>query len=107
MSPEPRALSSLPAALAPGLAGPLPLVEELPAPPDAWEAAQRLASERHLLSLDSPVTGPDYSRCSFVAAAPFLLARPDGAAPFTPRAEKLRRFEADSVAGPPPFQGGL
>src|SRR5262250_1623658 len=109
MSQQPSA-PLIPSAASPGLAGSLPLVEELPESLDAWEAAQRLAGERHLLFLDSPVTGTDYSRHSFVAADPFLLVRhdrPDPPDPFSTLAEKLRLFEAETVAGLPPFQGGL
>lgn len=83
-----------------------PLVEELPATLDAWDAAQLLGDQPHLLFLDSPVTGTAYSRYSFVAADPFLVVR-DAADPLALVAAELRRYRAETLPGLPPFQGGL
>src|SRR5262245_5169527 len=110
MSQTPPVPSLLSGAVAPGLAPALPLVEELPQSLTAWDAAQRLAGERHLLFLDSPVTGTDYSRYSFVAADPFLCVCPNGRGnldPFAYLNENLYRFETEAVTGLPPFQGGV
>src|SRR6185312_12172137 len=54
-----------------------PLVEELPASLDAWEACRRLCSLPHLLFLDSSARHPTLGRYSFLTADPFhwLVAR--------------------------------
>src|SRR5438045_876991 len=54
-----------------------PLVEELSARLDPWEACRRLAGLRHLLFLDSAARHPTLGRYSFLTADPFhwLTAR--------------------------------
>jgi para-aminobenzoate synthetase component 1 len=98
-----------PPACAPGTAGPLPLVEELPAGLEAFEAARRLARRPRLLLFDSAAADSPWGRYSFVTADPFFdlfyahAGLPD---PFPVLAGHLARFPAETVPGLPPFQGG-
>jgi para-aminobenzoate synthetase component 1 len=97
----------------------MPLVEELSAPPPAWEAASRFADYPFFLFLDSADDGSPWSRYSFVTAYPFATLFVRGANVFAPAprrypsgnpwaalAEHLAPFRAATVPGLPPFQGG-
>ena len=96
-----------------------PLVEEVTPLPDAWEVAQRLTGQRHLLFLDSAATDSTLGRYSFVTADPFACLRSRGhktlpklfgtagvTDPFAALADVLGRYRAATLPGLPPFQGG-
>jgi para-aminobenzoate synthetase component I len=87
----------------------VPLVEELAPAPDPWDAARRLAHLPHLLFLDSADGDSPFGRCSFIAADPFdwLCTRGRDDNPFPRLAEGLARCRTETVAGLPPFQGGI
>jgi para-aminobenzoate synthetase component 1 len=90
------------------LRAPLPLVEEFEPPPDPCEAFLRLRALPHCLWLDSARKHPTLGRYSFLTADPFEyfelpVEGPDALAAL---AQKLRAFDAHTVAGLPPFQGG-
>jgi para-aminobenzoate synthetase component 1 len=97
---EPRTALADPAA---------PLVEEVVPAPDPWDAARRLAHRPHLLFLDSAARDSPFARYSFVTADPFdwLCLRGPDADPFARLAERLARWRTETVAGLPPFQGGV
>jgi para-aminobenzoate synthetase component 1 len=86
-----------------------PLVEELAPAPDAWDAARRLAPLPHLLFLDSAAGDSPLGRYSFVTADPFdwLSTRGPDDKPFPRLAGRLARWRTETVAGLPPFQGGV
>lgn len=89
--------------------GQLPLVEELPASLEAWEAALHLAHWDRLLFLDSAALDSPLGRYSFVAADPFagfVCERFGGSDPFSQLNEYLARYPTESLPGLPPFQGG-
>ncbi len=103
---------------------------ELAPSPDPWEVCRRLAGLPHVLFFDS-VAGPAFlCRYSFVTADPveWLWSRgrsvhsasvdsasvhsagrsaPVGADPFRVVAERLAKFNADTLPDLPPFQGGV
>lgn len=87
----------------------LPVVEELPAGVDAVSAFLRLRFQPHCIFLDSALGHATLGRYSFVAANPaaFLRLSVTDAAPLQRMAELIGQFEADPVAGLPPFQGGV
>jgi para-aminobenzoate synthetase component 1 len=97
----------------------VPLVEELPGAPDAWEVCQRLAHLPHVLFLDSAAVLPDLGRYSFVTADPFAwLTSIQGhvslegrhlpaSDPFPVLAGLLAHWRAQTLADLPPFQGGI
>ncbi len=86
-----------------------PLVEELAPAPDPWDAARRLAHLPHLLFLDSAARDSPFGRYSFVTADPFdwLSTRGPDDDPFPRLAERLARWRSETLAGLPPFQGGV
>ncbi len=96
----------------------LPLVEELTPAPDPWRVFERAWSLPHAVFLDSSAADPLLGRHSFITADPFewLCRRGtflNGASdsqkqsnPFDELAKRLERYEADSLEGLPPFQGG-
>ncbi len=87
----------------------LPLVEELPLPPEPEAAFVRLAGLPHCLFLDSAMRDPVLGRYSFLTADPFdyIECRADGAGDALARlATRLTQFAAAAIAGLPPFQGG-
>ncbi len=79
-----------------------PLVEELIPCPDPYEVARKLAHLPHLLFLDSADRHPDRGRYSYVMADPVGVVRTFDKATVS---SKLAR--PPSIAGLPPFQGGL
>ena len=100
-----------------------PLVEELPARADAWDACRRLAGLPHLLFLDSANRTPPLGRYSYVTADPFAVLRSSGADvtweaaggpaarlptgdPFAALESHLRPLAVCPAPGLPPFQGG-
>jgi para-aminobenzoate synthetase component 1 len=87
----------------------LPCVEELHPAPDPAEAFRRLSSRPHCLFFDSALRHATLGRYSFLMAEPFqFLKIPVGAAdPFATLQAALAPFAANTVAGLPPFQGGL
>jgi para-aminobenzoate synthetase component 1 len=85
-----------------------PLVEELLPLPDPEEVFLRLCRGPHAVFLDSALRDPVLGRYSFVAADPFdyfELPIEEGDA-LGELARRMARFEAATVAGLPPFQGG-
>ncbi|HKB05402.1 MAG TPA: aminodeoxychorismate synthase component I [Gemmataceae bacterium] len=100
------------APLPPAMASAVPLVEELTPAPDPWAVARRLARLPHLLFLDSADRHADRGRYSFVTAdaAEWLVdstREPKYADPFAEVARRLAAFQVPTIAGLPPFQGGL
>jgi para-aminobenzoate synthetase component 1 len=88
----------------------LPLVEELIPAPEPWEVARRLAHLPHLLFLDSADRDPPFARYSYVAAAPREWIQIDStthADPLGMLARRIASEPAPTIAGVPPFQGGL
>jgi len=89
-----------------------PLVHELVPAPDPWATARRLAHLPHLAFLDSAANDTERGRYSYVTADPLLwvdqrLDDPDGTDAFALAADWLSEARSDTVAGLPPFQGGL
>lgn len=89
-----------------------PLVEELTPVPDPWETARRFAHLPYLLFLDSVDRQPDRGRYSFVTADPVdwivdSTREPRFRDPFTELSRRLTAFTVDTIAGLPPFQGGV
>ncbi len=89
-----------------------PLVYELVPAPDPWATARRLAHRPHLAFLDSAENTTERGRYSYVTADPLLwvdqrLDDPDGTDAFALAADWLNEGRSDTVAGLPPFQGGL
>jgi para-aminobenzoate synthetase component 1 len=96
----------------------IPLVEELTADLNPWDAGRRFASLPHLLFLESVVSHPTWGRYSFVTADPFHWLRARSgvvtqsgpvhrpADPFAVLREQLDRWRVETIAGLPPFQGG-
>jgi para-aminobenzoate synthetase component 1 len=105
-------------ALAVGAPAALPLVEELLPAPDPGDVARRLSGLPHLLFLDSASNPAALGRYSFVTANPFAWLTARGhhvrlnnqvvaaTDPFAVLADQLARWQADTVPGLPPFQGG-
>jgi para-aminobenzoate synthetase component 1 len=89
-----------------------PIAVELTPCPEAWSVARRLAFLPHLLFFDSAERHPLRGRYSFVAADPVewierRAISPDGPDPFAELKAKLARFPLETLAGLPPFQGGV
>jgi para-aminobenzoate synthetase component 1 len=85
----------------------LPLVEELPGTPDPEAAFLSLSRLPHCLFLDSALRDPQLGRYSFVSADPFAFLQWKLSDHLLERMEQqLAPYQADSVAGLPPFQGG-
>lgn len=104
--------------LAEAAVGDAVLVEELPSGQTAWDVCRKLAGLPHLLFLDSAQVSR-LGRYSYVTADPFgwlwsrgrrvftgagvLLTWGD---PFLILEDKLAEFQAETLPGLPPFQGG-
>ncbi len=98
----------------------LPLVKELIPVPNPREVFLRLSALPHLAYFDSALRHSRLGRYSFLAADPFewLLSRGrrtslggesrarEPSDTFAVLAEMLVRFQAEPIAGLPPFQGG-
>jgi para-aminobenzoate synthetase component 1 len=96
----------------------VPLVEELHPTAAAWDVARKLADCRHLVLLDSALTGSPLGCYSFVAADPFTWVAARGkhvsiegnlqaeGDPFAVLARVLSKYHFDPIPGLPPFQGG-
>lgn len=86
----------------------LPLIEPLGISLTSEQAFLQLCREPHVIFLDSARVHPHLGRYSFVAADPFEFVRiPSGSNdPLAALQKNLARFEAQTVAGIPPFQGG-
>lgn len=94
--------------------------EELSPVPDPWQVVRRLAALPRLLFLDSVLPHSSLGRYSFITADPFEWIRSRGrrtwisgvaqplkeSDPFVVLAERLCRYQAEPIAGLPPFQGG-
>ncbi len=97
----------------------IPLVEELTPSLDPWDVCRRLAHWSHLLFLDSAAAVPSLGRYSFVTADPFSWIRIRQGTmvehnveaclvdPFTVLGERLKQWRIETIAGLPPFQGGV
>lgn len=90
----------------------IPMVEELTPVPDPWETARRFARLPHLLFLDSADRHSERGRFSFVTADPvdWIIDSTREAKfrdPFGELARRLGAFQVPTIAGLPPFQGGL
>lgn len=86
----------------------MPVVEEVTGL-SAWEACRRLVDLPHLLFLDSAQVGK-LGRYSYVSADPvawFQSSTKDANDPFQWMRDALRNHRLDTIAGLPPFQGGL
>jgi para-aminobenzoate synthetase component I len=87
-----------------------PLVEELSPCPDVVKTLAAFADQPGLLLLDSALVREPTGRYSFLVADPFetivLQRAAYGCDPFEAIRRRLRHFEAEAVAGLPPFQGG-
>lgn len=89
-----------------------PFVEELTPAPDPWQIAQTFSSQPHLIFFDSSERHPEKGRYSFIAADPIAWQVVDrvefGASdPFAKLAGLVAAFPTETLAGLPPFQGGL
>jgi para-aminobenzoate synthetase component I len=86
----------------------LPYVLPLGAGLDSEQAFRRLARRPHVLFLDSALRDPERGRYSFLTADPFeLLSVPaDGSDGLARLAGCLAPWQAETVPGLPPFQGG-
>jgi para-aminobenzoate synthetase component 1 len=106
----------------------LPYVEELPPGLTPWDAARHLATLPHLLLLESAAPGHPLGRHSFVTADPVAWIQSRGREidirwrsrpsedlasigaetdPFAVLGRLLSAWPTPTVAGLPPFQGGL
>ena len=87
---------------------PCPLVVEISPPPDPEDLFLRLAGLPHVLFLDSALRDPVLGRYSFLAADPwdYFETLPDDADSLGELARRMAPFQASSLAGLPPFQGG-
>ncbi len=99
----------------------IPLVEELSSSLDPWDVCRRLAHLPHLLFLDSATAEDPHGRYSFVTADPFAwLQTRDGQVSYSGPTERkaatdpfralehgVRQWTSATVAGLPPFQGGI
>lgn len=85
-----------------------PLVSELVPAPDTESLFRRLWSLPHCLFLDSARRTSELGRYSFLAAEPFefLVARADEHDSLERLATRMAPFQATTVPGLPPFQGG-
>lgn len=88
-----------------------PLVEELTPACDVLTAARALSSLPKLVVLHSSLRREPVGRYSFLMADPiqsWQLQEPRfGEDPFIPFAPELQRWSNESIAGLPPFQGGI
>lgn len=99
----------------------LPLVEELSPVPDVGAVLKALEGWPAVVLFDSARRGPDTGRYSFLTADPFHFERLDGAEfvgrdpqtggalpgdPLIGIERRMRDFQAETVSGLPPFQGG-
>ena len=89
-----------------------PLVLELRPAPDPWATARRLAHLPHLAFLDSAENDTERGRYSYVTADPLLWTEQrtdddDGDDAFALAADWLNDGRSETIAGLPPFQGGL
>lgn len=89
----------------------LPVVQELTPAPDPVEALKCFSDLDGTLLLESVVRGGRHGRYSFLSADPFRwfeIDQPEfGSDPFAPVKELLEAFRTSTVAGMPPFQGGV
>ncbi len=98
----------------------LPLIEELTPPPDVASALCASAQLPGVLLFDSARNGVSTGRYSFLMAEPFHteilqvadvhaagLGPVDEGGPLAPLKGRLAEFLTESVAGLPPFQGGV
>jgi len=102
------------------LLAPAPLIEELSPALEPFAAFGHFAHLPYALFLDSALTHPQLGRYSYVTADPFDWLRARGRRsvlascpfpfkrvnPFTMLAEQLDRYQAATIPGLPPFQGG-
>ena len=88
----------------------LPLVEELRHFPDVSQTLRAFADQPGLILLDSALQREPTGRYSFLAADPIERVIhhrvPFGVDPFAQLRPLLAKYEIESVAGMPPFQGG-
>jgi para-aminobenzoate synthetase component I len=85
----------------------LPLVERLPAIPDAAHAAERFLDLPLPLLLDSTADPERTGRYSYLMADPWFIVRTTGESrSLAVMRDALAPFEAPPLAGIPPFQGG-
>jgi para-aminobenzoate synthetase component I len=84
------------------------VVVELNPAPDPCDAFRRLCHLPQCLFLDSARRDPHSGRYSFITADPFelLTAAAEDASAWTTIHSRLSRYEAPSLPGLPPFQGG-
>jgi para-aminobenzoate synthetase component 1 len=85
-----------------------PLVEELtPVPDPAW-CCEQLAGLPYRLFLDSASTTTRLGRYSFLTADPFeVIQRKGSSSALDDVRARLAPFQAEPIAGLPPFQGGV
>ena len=88
-----------------------PLVEELCPCPEVTDALSAFADQPGLVFFDSAQLREPTGRYSFLAADPFetvLLQKTQyGSDPFERVRTTLRKFQRETIAGLPPFQGGV
>jgi para-aminobenzoate synthetase component 1 len=86
----------------------LPLVRELRPAPDPEAAFVRLARQKHCLFLDSALRESSLGRYSFLTADPFSTweCAPESSEGLTRLRSELVRWQALTIPGLPPFQGG-
>jgi para-aminobenzoate synthetase component 1 len=89
----------------------LPLVTELHPPPTVEQALRAFANWPAPILFDSARSGADRGRYSSLSADPLQVFRAESGRyesdPFRSVKESLRAVSAPSVAGLPPFQGGV
>lgn len=89
----------------------LPLVQELESLPDVAETLRRFADWSNCVLFDSASQRPELGRYSFLTADPFEFEERQSVAFGVDPFERLRgwslRFQAETVPGLPPFQGGV
>jgi len=85
------------------------LIEELVPAPDPEYVFLRMSGLPHCLFLDSALHSPQLGRYSFVTADPFdyIEIPPDGEDGLALLVRSMARWSADTLAGLPPFQGGV
>jgi para-aminobenzoate synthetase component 1 len=99
----------------------VPLAVELLPAPSVGEVLERFSGLNNSILFDSALQHPSLGRYSFITADPFELIGSRGhrvsvstegaktrdpADPFTVLAERLARFQVETLPGLPPFQGG-
>ena len=89
----------------------LPLVQELESLPDVAETLRRFADWPNCVLFDSASQRPELGRYSFLTADPFEFEDRQSVAFGVDPFERLRgwslQFQAETVPGLPPFQGGV